>query len=332
MRWATLALLAVSCTTLDRKGGSLHVEPGETRVVREEVARRTVPMRWRELEASAMVLDGEEGAVRVRFPRGGGGLGLAILRGETPLAADGAVVEATRFEDGRLYPIARLRLEGSRWRMAPRRREGDPAPGRDLLDEVKDNDGRFRLATGVQNVVGSRFSTFELAAVRRSGGDVPDWQERARDARVSGRVERVEGCTAILREHAFGARRGKHFWELPLLDVLLAGEVLGDRDERRWEWSGVVAIGRAAPGGAEGPARALPAPSMELVTVRDRSYRHGPGAVTGAVLRALAYAGAWLVEKGLQWTPEPDGWGEWFWEWRTGGRGKAHGSRRSGSP
>ena len=356
----SLLLLTGCATRLTQPGEALHIEPGEVRSVREEVKREEVRLVWREMHDSRLVLDVVPGdaalpsplavphasglsSLRLRFPYDAGGVGLALLGGQTPLTVESAVVEAVWLPDAgstRLFPVARLRLEGplslQRWIDPVRDVPEDPAPYRDLLNDVKDSDFRFKLARGVARVMRLNFggdvpSTWELAAVGRDGEEVTDWQDRARIALTKGRVDALEGCVAIVRENAWGARRGKHCHRLPLLHILLASEVEGT--SRRWSWSGLAVLAPERPRSDVPPLPGpLPQVSLRLRTLRDREYRHGPSAFAHGVMSAAAYLGALFVEYGLEWPGDRDHWAKWWDDWHTGGQGKASGRQRSRAP
>ncbi|MHC4407689.1 MAG: hypothetical protein ACYS0E_08160 [Planctomycetota bacterium] len=360
-RTGALVLLALAaCTTLNRAGGPLHVEKGVTLTVREESKRQEVALAWRAFSESRIVLDVVAGddalpaplaiahaaghsTVSLRFPYDGGGVGLAILGGHTPLVADRATVETIWLPSAGfawLHPVAQLKLEGplslAKWLDPVRVVVEDPAPYRDLLDEIENLEFRYQLARGVERVLRLNFghdvpSTWELAAVYHGGERARDWQDRSRLALSKGRVDLLEGCTAVIRENAYGARRGKHYHQLPLIQVLLASEV--DGTARRWSWSGLAAIAAARPNYDLPPLpEGLPMPSMRVVTLHDRTFRHGPSSFTYGLMSVAGYLGAVLVEYGLQWAPAPDGWTEWWNDWVTGGQGKSRHRRKSRAP
>jgi hypothetical protein len=338
----------------------MHVEQGETLTFREETERRDYRLEWRALRGGAALLDvlAADGAMpaplerlasngraplRLRFEGGVGGLGTAVLGGATPLAVERATVEAIWLPGhgaDRLHPVAALFLEGplalDSWAAADASVAEDPAPGRDLVDEVRDPELRYLLARGTARVLhldaGSRgMSTWELAAVSREGREVPDWQERVRAAYGSGRLDLVADCRAVVREHAFGARRGRHLHEVPLLRILLASEI--ESSGRRWTWRSVVVVEPGSRDAAPASPAGLPASTFRIVTLRDRRYRHGPSGLVGAVLGAFGSAGAWLLERGLGFRPDrSDGWGDWFRGWEKSGQGEAHRKRASRSP
>jgi hypothetical protein len=349
-----------ACTTLNRAGGPLHVEKGEKITIRQEGARYETKLEWREIHDSRVVLGVIKGddalpsplaiahasghsTLDLRFPYDGGGVGRAILRGRTPLEADRATVEAIWLPNSGfawLHPVVQLKLEGPlslhRWLEPTRSVPEDPAPYVDLLDEIPSGDFRYRMARGVERVMRLNFgsdvpSTWELAEVHCDGERIDDWQERARMALARGRVDLLEGCTAVIRENAYGARRGRHYHEVPLLHVMLASEVEGSA--RRWTWSGLAAVTPKRPNYELPPLPDdLPPATIRIITLHDKTFQHGPSAFTHGVLSVAGFLAAWVVERGLGMTPAADGWAEWFDNWLTGGQGNARHRRKARAP
>ncbi|MEM8885231.1 MAG: hypothetical protein AAGD14_14280 [Planctomycetota bacterium] len=362
-RPALLLLLVVTgaCTRLNRQGGSLHVQRGSMESVREEVARDNVPMRWREVQGTyvtADVIKGDDAlpgplalqhangfsTVRLRFPYDGGGVGACILSGRTPLRAERAIVETIWIPAlgfNWLHPVARLRLEGSldveQWKKQHREIFEDPAPYRDLIDDLKEPRVRYKVARGVERATRLNrprpvLQTWELAGVYRGKQEVEDWQELVQLALTKGRIDLLDGCVAVLREYSLGRREGWFFHEVPLQHLVLATEV--ERIGSEWSWVGHTAITAERPIYDVPPLpEGLPPISMRMVTVQDRSYRVGPGPLTYGLLSTFSFVGAFLIEYGLQWLPDGDAFSGWFDNWSGSGQGQAYRRRNNrGNP
>ena len=324
--------------------------------MREPVSTTQRALRWRSVDARTIVFDivsngqplprplataASNGLTSfvVRFPEGRGGLAQALMHNRAGLPSERFVLTVTLLEhDGtvELHPVLRIRVEGSirleQWLESAHPVEGDPAPYSDLIDEIESRDLRRHIGRGVLRAVklapqGAVASTWELAAVTDADGPVRDWQASAERALADGDLTRVEGWSAIIRENAFGRRKGDYIYAVPFANVLLAAEI--EQEDGRWEWSG-LAFGRniRPPTRMASLPEGLPAATLRIETVRDRRYRSGLSRFQYALIAPLSKAYAWLVGQVMHMSGD-DEWRRRVERWK---RGTHPSNNRSSAP
>ena len=130
----------------------------------------------------------------------------------------------------------------------------------------------------------------------------------------------IAGLEAIIRENAFGRKRGRYIRAVPLSRVILASDMKREGD--RWAWSGFAFVEVVRPHATT--ARLpddLPRATLLLKTVRDRKYRSGLSRFEYAIMRPLAATYAYVMDSLFR-TLDHDEWQRKLEEWRRKGWGQ----------
>jgi len=336
-------LLCGACRSpLTDHGGVLSVDRGQEIVAKDRIASTDRSLRWRAVGPDRLtfqIVPGDEPLpgllataaengfidLHVRFPVDGSGLAMALLRRRTELRVESIRLDTVLLRQGsseEFFPVAQMHFEGSistqRWIDQVRGVESDPAPGKDLLDDLPVSTFRYSLCRGVDRAVslgylGGPQSTWELAAVLQDGQPVADWEARMRIALISGYFEAVDGLEAVIRRHAVGKMRGKHYYAVPLSHVLLASAL--EQDGHSWTWTGLAYVQLQRPHGeAAVLPDGLPDATIRIDTIRNRKIRSGLTTFEYLIVKPLSAAYAWIMGQVLYIT-DGDAWRETWSEW-----------------